>query len=168
MSRNLEALQLWRGALVASVRRAGPDLSARQLALLLTVYLTPPPHTVRGLAATLNVSKPAITRALDRLGRLGYVKRKRDTEDRRNVLVQRTVKGSIFLTEFGQMVLEAGRTATGEVEEGVEFNPPDQPRAAAKPADSTGTEPSGAGSESMVKEAVPKETTTKEPAAAPA
>lgn len=107
MSRNLEALQLWRRALVASVRKDGPDLSARQLALLLTVFLTPPPHTVRGLAATLSVSKPAITRALDRLGRLGYIKRKRDQEDRRNVLVQRTVKGSVFLAEFGQMVIDA-------------------------------------------------------------
>ncbi|OYQ34625.1 MarR family transcriptional regulator [Niveispirillum lacus] len=107
MSRNLEALQLWRRALVASVRKDGPDLSARQLSLLLTVFLTPPPHTVRGLATTLNVSKPAITRALDRLGRLGYIKRKRDQEDRRNVLVQRTVKGSVFLTEFGQMVIDA-------------------------------------------------------------
>jgi len=107
MSRNLQALQLWRRALVSSVRKDGPDLSARQLALLLTVFLTPPPHTVRGLAATLNVSKPAITRALDRLGRLGYIKRKRDQEDRRNVLVQRTVKGSVFLTEFGQMVIDA-------------------------------------------------------------
>ena len=63
-----QILDLWRGALVETVRRDRPDLSARQMALLLTVYLTPPPHTVRGLAATLNISKPAITRALDRLG----------------------------------------------------------------------------------------------------
>jgi DNA-binding MarR family transcriptional regulator len=114
MSRNLEALQLWRGALVASVRKDGPDLSARQMALMLTVYLTAPPHTVRGLAQGLNVSKPAITRALDRLGRFGYIKRKRDQDDRRNVLVQRTVKGSVFLVEFAQMVLDAGRTAAGD------------------------------------------------------
>lgn len=135
MSRNLEALQLWRGALVASVRRAGPDLSARQLALLLTVYLTPPPHTVRGLAATLNVSKPAITRALDRLGRLGYIKRKRDTEDRRNVLVQRTVKGSVFLTEFGQLVLDAGQTAEAAAAEGTGLEPvPGKPDGAAPSA----------------------------------
>lgn len=123
MSRNLEALQLWRRALVASVRKDGPDLSARQLALLLTVFLTPPPHTVRGLAATLNVSKPAITRALDRLGRLGYIKRKRDQEDRRNVLVQRTVKGSVFLTEFGQMVIDAEK-APPVGEEGVAISEP--------------------------------------------
>ena len=64
----VQALDLWRGAIVESVRRDAPDLSARQMALLLTVYLTPPAHTVRGLAITLNISKPAVTRALDRLG----------------------------------------------------------------------------------------------------
>lgn len=123
MSRNLQALQLWRRALVASVRKDGPDLSARQLALLLTVFLTPPPHTVRGLAATLNVSKPAITRALDRLGRLGYIKRKRDQEDRRNVLVQRTVKGSVFLMEFGQMVIDAEKAGQVGDEGGAVVDP---------------------------------------------
>ena len=102
------ALGLWRCALVASVRRAGPDLSARQLAVLLTVYLTDPPHTVRGLAAELNVSKPAITRALDRLSVLGFIRRKRDDADKRNVLVQRTVKGSVYLAEFAQIVIDAG------------------------------------------------------------
>src|SRR5438477_247652 len=79
-----EALDLWRQVLVASVRQAGPDLSARQLALVLTVYMTPAPHTVRGLAAFLRISKPAVTRALDRLGKLGIVRRKVDqTEHRR-------------------------------------------------------------------------------------
>ena len=38
------------------------------MAVLLTVYLTPPPHAVRGLAAKQNISMPAITRALDCLG----------------------------------------------------------------------------------------------------
>lgn len=107
MAQKLEALDLWRNVLVSSVRRAGPDLSSRQLALLLTVYLTSPPHTVRGLAAALNVSKPAVSRALDRLGRLGFARRKRDEADRRNVLVQRTVKGSVFLTEFAHLVMDA-------------------------------------------------------------
>ena len=111
MARSLVALGLWRKALVASVRQAGPDLSARQMALLLTVYLCDPPHTVRGLAATLNISKPAITRALDRLSVLGFIKRKRDAEDRRNVLVQRTVIGSVFLSEFSELVVAAGAVA---------------------------------------------------------
>lgn len=110
----VQALNLWRGAIVESVRRDAPDLSARQMALLLTVYLTPPPHTVRGLAATLNVSKPAITRALDRLGEFGLVKRKVDDQDRRSVLIQRTVKGSVFLREFGDIIVAA---ASSEVTE---------------------------------------------------
>lgn len=108
MARNLKALGLWRTALVASVRQDGPDLSARQLAILLQVYLTDPPHTVRGLAALLNISKPAVTRALDRLSVLSFVKRKRDLEDKRNVLVQRTVKGSVFLSDFAELVIAAG------------------------------------------------------------
>ena len=114
MPHKLQALDLWRNVLVSSVKQAGPDLSSRQLALLLTVYLTPPPHTVRGLAGTLSISKPAISRALDRLGRLGFVRRKRDDADRRNVLVQRTVKGSVFLTEFSQLVLTSQQTAMTE------------------------------------------------------
>jgi DNA-binding MarR family transcriptional regulator len=103
----IQALDLWRRAIVASVRIDVPDLSARQMSLVLTVYLTPPPHTVRGLAAALNVSKPAITRAIDRLSELGVVRRKRDENDRRSVLIKRTVKGSVFLREFGGLVVAA-------------------------------------------------------------
>lgn len=125
MPHKLQALDLWRNVLVTSVKQAGPDLSSRQLALLLTVYLTPPPHTVRGLASTLNISKPAISRALDRLGRLGFIRRKRDDADRRNVLVQRTVKGSVFLTEFSQLVLTSQHAAMAEA--GAAAGPADIP-----------------------------------------
>jgi DNA-binding MarR family transcriptional regulator len=104
-----EALDLWRHVIVQSVRGTGPDLSARQMAIVLTVYLTPPPHTVRGLSALLDVSKPAVTRALDRLGMLGLARRKRDSADKRNVLVQRTVKGSAFLADFAAAVAAAGQ-----------------------------------------------------------
>lgn len=107
-SHSRQELELWRRVLVESVRRGGPDLTQRQLALLLTVYLTPPPHTVRGLAELLHVSKPAISRALDRLGMLDFARRKRDEADRRNVLVQRTVKGAVFLHDFSAQV-GAGR-----------------------------------------------------------
>lgn len=110
----VEALNLWRGAITESVRREAPDLSARQMALLLTVYLVPPPHTVRGLAEALNVSKPAITRALDRLSEYGLVKRKKDDSDRRSVLIQRTVKGSVFLREFGEIICDAGQETAAQ------------------------------------------------------
>lgn len=105
-----DSLDLWRRVLVESVRRGGPDLSQRQLALLLTVYLTPPPHTVRGIAELLQISKPAISRALDRLGMLDFARRKRDDADRRNVLVQRTVKGAVFLHDFSALASRAARS----------------------------------------------------------
>lgn len=102
-----QALDLWRGAILETVRRDSPDLSARQTALILTVYLTAGPHTVRGLAQTLNVSKPAISRALDRLERLDFVKREVDESDRRSVMVQRTVKGSAYLSETADLIVAA-------------------------------------------------------------
>jgi len=96
-----------RDTVVALVRRDGPDLSARQLGVFLTCYLNDGAHTVRGLAAQLNVSKPAITRALDRLGELDLARRKVDPMDRRSVLVQRTLKGSAFLRDLRGIMTEA-------------------------------------------------------------
>jgi len=110
----VEALDLWQRVTLASVQQDTPDLSARQMALLLTVYLTPPPHTVRGLADILSVSKPAVTRAVDRLSELGLVKRKVDDKDRRSVLIQRTVKGSVFLREFGDIIVAASSDMASE------------------------------------------------------
>lgn len=103
----LAPLDIWRRTMVDNVRRDAPDLSARQMAVLLTVYMTKPPHTVRGLADILNVSKPAITRALDRLGEFSLARRKTDAKDRRSILVQRTVKGSVYLAEFAEIIEEA-------------------------------------------------------------
>lgn len=103
-----QLLGVLRDTVVALVRRDGPDLSARQLGVFLTVYLTEGPHTVRGLAAELNVSKPAITRALDRLGELDLARRKVDPADRRSVIVQQTTKGAAFLRELRKIMGEAG------------------------------------------------------------
>ena len=110
MATNTSADQLvgiLRDTIVSLVRRDGPDLSARQLGVFLTCYLQEGAHTVRGLAADLNVSKPAITRALDRLGELDLARRKVDPMDRRSVLVQRTLKGSAFLRDLRAIMAEA-------------------------------------------------------------
>ena len=98
-----------RDTIVALVRRDGPDLSARQLGVFLTCYLQEGAHTVRGLAADLNVSKPAVTRALDRLGELDLARRKVDPMDRRSVLVQRTLKGAAFLRDLRAIMTEASK-----------------------------------------------------------
>jgi len=97
-------LSSWKNTLVDYVRSGEPDLTNRQMALLMLVYLDPGPHTVRGLARALNVSKPVVTRALNRLGTLGYLRRQRDDTDKRNIFVARTAEGADFLAEFGHFL----------------------------------------------------------------
>jgi len=107
-----ESVDMLRSTILALVRRDGPDLSSRQLAVFLTCYLKDREHTVRGLAAGLNVSKPAITRALDRLGELDLAQRAVDPMDRRSILVQRTLKGHALLRDLRGIMVEATSGAT--------------------------------------------------------
>ena len=106
-----QRVDVLRQTIIALVRRDGPDLSARQLGVLLTSYLEDEAQTVRGLAAKLNVSKPAITRALDRLSEFDLVRRKTDPLDRRSVLVQRTASGTTFLRDLKKILADAGKDA---------------------------------------------------------
>jgi DNA-binding MarR family transcriptional regulator len=105
---NVDAL---RQTIIALVRRAGPDLSARQLGVFLTCYVKDEAQTVRGLAAELRVAKPAITRALDRLAEFDLVRRKTDPLDRRSVLVQRTTAGQGFLRDLRKILTDAWKEA---------------------------------------------------------
>lgn len=104
-----EALGLWHRVMLEQVRQSQRDLTLRQLSILLQVYLAAPPHTVRGLAATLGVSKPVITRALDTMGDLGLVDRERDGLDRRNVVIRRTVAGALYLERLGDLIIAEAR-----------------------------------------------------------
>ncbi len=101
-----QALHLWHETSLRLVRSDAPDLTSRQMSILLHIYLVPPPHTVRGLAAMLGVTKPVITRALDSMGALGLVRRHRDEHDRRNVVIQRTVDGALYLERLGDIIVE--------------------------------------------------------------
>jgi DNA-binding MarR family transcriptional regulator len=91
------------------VRRDGPDLSARQLSLLLITSLEGGPHTVRGLALRLDISKPAITRSLDRLHDLGLAERVADPRDRRSVLVVPTDDGIAYVEDLKSSMTAAAR-----------------------------------------------------------
>ena len=102
--RPLQALRLWHDVHLDLVRDGEPDLSSRQIVILLTIYLETPPHTVRGLARKLNVTKPVITRALDFMGKLGLVSRRRADVDRRQVIIQRTVKGALTVERLGDLI----------------------------------------------------------------
>jgi DNA-binding MarR family transcriptional regulator len=103
-----QGLDLLHDIALAMVRETKPegmaDFTHRQLAILLTVYLERPPHTVRGLAQKLGVTKPVITRALDAMGKQAIIARRRDETDKRNVIIQRTVKGALYVEKLGDMV----------------------------------------------------------------
>ena len=99
-----EALGSWRRSLLRYVRSGAPDLTNRQMALLLVVGLEGGLHTVRGLAARLSVSKPVVTRALNSLTLLGLVLRRVDERDRRSVFVDLTSNGEMFLADFAGII----------------------------------------------------------------
>lgn len=101
-----EALKLWQRVVSRSLRELPYDLSQRQTGVLLTVYMLPPPHTIRSLSEQLSISKPAICRAVDALSALDLIRRKKDDEDRRNVFLQRTVSGSVFLRDFADVIVQ--------------------------------------------------------------
>jgi DNA-binding MarR family transcriptional regulator len=111
-----EALSLWRDIVVRGLQNNVYDLSTRQTGILLAVYLPPQthttPYTIKSLSEHLLISKPAICRALDVLAKLGLVKRKRDEKDNRIVHIQRTVKGSVYLSEFAEIINEVTRRNT--------------------------------------------------------
>ncbi|MGX9966091.1 MarR family transcriptional regulator [Roseomonas sp. F4] len=84
-----------RRALVTMVRSDAPDLSARQLAVLLTA--SGATLGVRELACMLNISKPAVTRAIDTLVAHSFAQRDDHPTDRRQIVVTVTPKGDAFL-----------------------------------------------------------------------
>lgn len=101
-----EVLKHWQRVIARSLRELPYDLSQRQIGVLLTVYMSPPPHTIRSLAEHLDVSKPAICRAVDTLSSLDLIRRKKDDTDRRNVFLQRTINGSVFLRDFADIITQ--------------------------------------------------------------
>lgn len=93
-------------ATLAYVRSGEADLTNRQMGLLMLVTWTPGPHTVRGTAQEMLVSKPVITRATNRLVELGLVRRRHDPDDRRSLLLTGTGEGLAFLQRL--IAFEAG------------------------------------------------------------
>jgi DNA-binding MarR family transcriptional regulator len=90
---------VFRGTLLSLVRRDGRDLTARQLAAFLAVYMDEKTYTVSGLAELLCISRPGVTRIMDRLIQYDLIAREEAREDRRRVLVCRTASGAIFFAE---------------------------------------------------------------------
>lgn len=107
-TRRSTSLTTWMDTLVRYVRSGQPDLTNRQMALMMIVYAEDEPETVRGLAEKLRVAKPVITRALNRLSQLGFIRRERDLTDRRNIFIRPTPRGADFLDQFNRFVAGNG------------------------------------------------------------
>ena len=101
-----QALEMWHGVMLDGVTSDAPDLSARQVAILTSVYLHEGPHTVRSLAKALGVTKAVVTRALDTLAGYDYLRRADDPRDGRSVVVNRTAKGSQYLSRLGDTIIQ--------------------------------------------------------------
>ena len=48
------------------------------------------------------------------MSELGLARRKTDEADRRSVFIQRTVKGSMFLREFGELIVSAANAGDAD------------------------------------------------------
>jgi len=97
-----------RNTMLEMVRRDGRDLTARQLTALLSVYLKDETLTVTSLAHMLNVSRPGVTRILDRLVEADLVSRAEDKQDRRRVLIRRTREGTRYVQTLAEVASRAG------------------------------------------------------------
>lgn len=106
-----QALDILQTATLQSVRDDPRDLTQRQMAVILSVYLSSSPLTVRELAARLAVGKPAISRALDRLEALGLLRRMTDLRDKRSIVLGRTVPGAVYLREMADRLVSAAAAA---------------------------------------------------------
>ncbi|MFM6854334.1 MAG: MarR family winged helix-turn-helix transcriptional regulator [Sphingopyxis sp.] len=99
----------WMTSIINIVRSDLPDLTNRQMGIMLSVGLSRGPHTVRGLAERIGVSKPVVTRALNKLTALGYLQRQRDCDDGRNIFIEMTDAGAEFLDNLNQLIGSADR-----------------------------------------------------------
>ncbi|MBY0355595.1 MAG: MarR family winged helix-turn-helix transcriptional regulator [Rickettsiales bacterium] len=102
----MAALGLWHRVNAQAMKQLKFDLSSRQMAVLFSVYLYAGPHTVKGLSQQFDMSKAAVCRAIDALCVMDLVKRKKDMDDKRNVFIQRTINGSVFLSDYADIIMK--------------------------------------------------------------
>lgn len=131
MTANLNSLQvnnsdklinLLNDTMTALVASDNTDLTSRQSAVLLTCYLRDELQTVRRLARVLNISKPAITRAIDKLENLKLLERVEDPKDRRSVLLRRTSVGKAYVSRLRNLMARAEQEPSSDNVAGVDMN----------------------------------------------
>ena len=94
-------LHILRMTLRAEIGSDQPELSLRQLAILLLVYRTKELQSASALVDHLCIPKSSVTRALDHLQDLDLASRVTNDQDRRRVLVHQTARGAAMVERLG-------------------------------------------------------------------
>ncbi len=102
-----DLLAIVRRATVAQAASDSPDLTARQLSVLLTVEASAERLGVRELAELLDAPRGAITRAIDALAALRLAERAEHPTDGRLVIVSATAFGRAYLATWRGALNEA-------------------------------------------------------------
>ena len=75
----------------------------------MVVFASDDSHTVGRLALKLTLSGPVVSRAIDALVALGYLRRLSDPDDGRSSMIRHTTAGAAFLGLFEVAIASAGR-----------------------------------------------------------
>jgi DNA-binding MarR family transcriptional regulator len=89
--------------ILSLVRAEESDLTMRQLGVLLICTTAKHPETVKSLAMRMQIAKPIITRAIDRLEELGLARRRSNPLDGRSVLIEATKTGHTLCGRFASL-----------------------------------------------------------------
>jgi DNA-binding MarR family transcriptional regulator len=95
----------WYQTLGALIEKMPHELTMRQCLILLHIYLANGEHNVKSLAYTFDLPKASVSRALSALVKLGLLKKRNNPNDKRNVIVHKTMKGIAFLNKFNDIVM---------------------------------------------------------------
>ena len=97
-------------SIIKSIRGSQKDLSERQKGILLTVYLKEDLQTVRSLSKHLRISKAAVSRAIDTLENYGFLRRMPDKRDKRSIIINKTVEGSVYVDDWNDSLGESEKS----------------------------------------------------------
>ena len=104
MQSNTQLLGVLHAAIAGTIGDGIEQMTLADLAILLLVYSTQPPHTVRGLAAQLALDKGVVSKRLIRLEQWRFVERLDDPADRRSIWIGCTAQGDRFMRDLRDLL----------------------------------------------------------------
>lgn len=88
------------GRMIDWIEAGEPNLTDRQLAILMLAAWTVGPHKLKHVAELLRAPKAAITRAVSTLQDHGFARRAYNPDDRRQCYIEATDEGIAFLQRY--------------------------------------------------------------------